>query len=200
MKSLMHILQKKKNIPRGSNGGFTLVELLVSISIFVVITAILMIRYNKFDDTILLTNLAYDMALTIRQAQTYGLNTREASPGVFTKSYGVHFSGNDNKSFTLFADLDDNNQFDSASDKVLSVYTIKKNNTISDVCAGSQDDCVSISSSDSLSLIFKRPNPEAIINDGTGVMKSYAKITLESKNGEDHTYIVVRKTGQISIE
>src|SRR3989338_6906440 len=59
------------------NRGFTLVELLVTLSLFVVLTTIVLFSQQKFNGSILLTNLAYDVALTIRQAQTFGVNVRE---------------------------------------------------------------------------------------------------------------------------
>ena len=49
---------KKHNL----NKGFTLVELLVTIVIFVIITGVVLINSNKFDNTILLDNLGYDVA------------------------------------------------------------------------------------------------------------------------------------------
>ena len=52
--------------------GFTLVELLVTIVIFVIITGVVLVNSNKFDSSVLLHNFTYDVALTIKQAQTYG--------------------------------------------------------------------------------------------------------------------------------
>src|SRR3989338_7579467 len=68
------------------NRGFTLVELLVTLSLFVVLTTIVLFSQSKFNGSILLTNLAYDVAITVRQAQTYGVNVRETSSGVFDKA------------------------------------------------------------------------------------------------------------------
>lgn len=100
---------------RGKNRnrkGFTLVELLVTITIFVIITGVVLFSQSRFDSTIFLTNSAYDTALALRQAQTYGVNiknfvTVEGNKTInnFTP-YGVHFDINNPTSFILFSDLD----------------------------------------------------------------------------------------------
>jgi prepilin-type N-terminal cleavage/methylation domain-containing protein len=50
------------------NKGFTLVELMVTVGIFTIISGLLLARYSNFNQGIILTNLAYDIALTIRSA------------------------------------------------------------------------------------------------------------------------------------
>ncbi len=109
------ILNTSYLIPR-TNAGFSMVELLVAVSIFMVVTSVLLVNYPKFSSKILLENVAYEVALSARQAQSYGLNVRVASLGGGNTSfptYGVHFSLNginsndpsDSKTFVLFADL-----------------------------------------------------------------------------------------------
>ena len=78
-----------------ANSGFTLVELLITISIFVILTGVVLFSQSKFNGSILLTNLAYDTAVTLRQAQTYGINIKEFNTGSGTGQfvpYGVHFA------------------------------------------------------------------------------------------------------------
>ena len=80
-------------------GGFTLVELLVSISIFFIVTAVVLTNYPRFGSNLAIETLTQDIALTIRQAQVFGsaiLGTtadsglESVSPQVFN-AYGVHF-------------------------------------------------------------------------------------------------------------
>ncbi|MFA6445762.1 MAG: prepilin-type N-terminal cleavage/methylation domain-containing protein [Candidatus Paceibacterota bacterium] len=98
---------------RVQTAGFTLVELLVTISIFALVTGIVMFNQGRFNSTIFLTNLAYDVSLAIRQAQTYGVNVRHFNknlgPGLdantFDAPYGVHFNSKDNTHFVMFGDI-----------------------------------------------------------------------------------------------
>jgi prepilin-type N-terminal cleavage/methylation domain-containing protein len=73
----MFFRKDKNNLSRKS--GFTLIELMVVLVVFVALTGIMISSQSKFDGTILLNNLAYDIALSIREAQTYGVNVKEFS-------------------------------------------------------------------------------------------------------------------------
>lgn len=194
--------------------GFTLVELLVTISIFVILTGVVLFNQQKFNSTILLTNLAYDTALTIRQAQNYGINIREfdsGTGGVFVP-YGVHFNKTAPKSFILFADTN----FLISSPSLLNVYngatstcsnsggcvnrySIKRGNYIFDLKV--TDDGGRETSVSKLNIIFKRPDPDAIIYGANGGVK-YAKasIILKGVDGESIRTVNVQKNGLIEIK
>lgn len=189
-----------RNFKKQNQKGFTLVELLVTITIFVVLTGVVLFNQSKFNSTILLTNLAYDTALTIRQAQTYGLNIKEFGGTTAAETqfvpYGVHFDLDANKSFILFADLDytDAAKSDGIYNKpgsgdhsnpaicqgnfgCVSRYSIKRGNFISQLCVDSKTDASGIYSDGDctmtkLDIVFQRPNPDAFIRAGTMVVKS----------------------------
>jgi hypothetical protein len=178
-------------------------------------TALMVIKYGNFNQSLLLTNLVYDTALAMRTAQNYGLSVKTmkdvqgnqitCSTGVgnedFQCAYGVAFdsSAGKNDHFSLFADTDSNGQYGS-SDKLISTYTLKRGATISGVCAG--DGC-SAASGQQLSVTFMRPDPNANICFTTSVstvyQQAYAKITIK---GTDNTTrsISVRSNGQISVD
>ena len=63
------------------SGGFTLIELIVSVAIFVFMTALVVAKYGNFNQSVLMTDLAYDIALTLRTAQTYGVSVQGQAPG-----------------------------------------------------------------------------------------------------------------------
>lgn len=182
-----------------ANEGFTLVELLVTLSLFVVITTIVLFSQSKFNGSILLTNLAYDVALTVRQAQTFGVNVREVSSGGgdFQKAYGVHFDATDadsKKKFILFIDdVSVNGKYDS-SDSIVNTYSVKRGNYIKNICIESA--CTSVNK---LDITFIRPNPDAIIKGDSYSDAAEAKITISSADGNTRN-IVVNSTGQISIQ
>lgn len=75
--------------------GFTLVEMMVVAGIFAVLTTIVVFRYGDFTSNLLVTNMAYEIALEVRQAQVFGLGARgteESGSSVFTRPYGVHIN------------------------------------------------------------------------------------------------------------
>jgi prepilin-type N-terminal cleavage/methylation domain-containing protein len=189
-----------------SSRGFTLVELIVCISIFAMMTALVVAKYGNFNQSVLLTNLAYDMALTIRTAQTYGVSVRQAGTGNFTYPYGVYFSSvsGNNTSFVFFTDmnLDVNDQgYYDVADQIINTYTLKRGAKIQQICT--DDTC--ISTEDELHITFKRPDPDArfCVTSTCGVMgapaETYVKIVIEGTDGSTRA-VVVRKNGQISVE
>ena len=66
-------------------------------------TAIVITNEVSFDKTVVLSNTAYDIALAIRSAESYGVGSR-AAVGVQNIGYGVDFKKGTPTSFTFFAD------------------------------------------------------------------------------------------------
>jgi prepilin-type N-terminal cleavage/methylation domain-containing protein len=58
------------------NRGFSFIELIISIAVFTLITSAMLVSFSRLQGDVSLTNLAYDTALTIRQAQSYGVQVR----------------------------------------------------------------------------------------------------------------------------
>lgn len=86
-------LTRYKKTKQHLSRGFTLVEMIVVTAIFTVITSVVMFKYGDFTSNMLVTNMAYEIALEIRQAQVFGLGARGSDDGagnaVFTRPYGV---------------------------------------------------------------------------------------------------------------
>ena len=66
--------------------GFSLIELLVVTGVIAVISGLMLVSNSTFGGQILLQNLAYDIALTLRQAQVYGISVQR-----FGTSYGSSY-------------------------------------------------------------------------------------------------------------
>jgi prepilin-type N-terminal cleavage/methylation domain-containing protein len=61
--------------------GFTLIELLVVVGIFGILSSVIFANYSGFDSIIVLENVAHEIALEVRQAQSFGIGVREFSSG-----------------------------------------------------------------------------------------------------------------------
>jgi len=222
----MFFFSKKQKISRFKfTAGFTLVELLVTITIFVMLTGVVLFSQTKFNGTVMLTNLTYDTALTIRQAQTFGVNIKEYDAGgasaVFVP-YGVHFEMTNpnslNTSFILYADTlynsSDKNPHGFAGDPSLcpdkdpngcvTRYVIKKGNFISKITYTTDGTTFrDLTVGDKIDLVFVRPDPDAKIiftplsgSQITGIKE--ADVTLGSPDGGIRQ-VVVKSTGLISV-
>lgn len=183
--------------------GFSLVELVVSVAIFLVITAVILVKHSEFSGTLLIENLAYDIALSVRKAQVFGLSVREFGVGSqeFNVGYGVHFDSASNNTYIFFADRNRNEKYDDSSE-ILETFTLRKGNTISEFCgilASGTEKC-SPSDISFLDVVFERPNPDAIIKSNiAGDTYASAKVTVASPQGTKWN-INILTTGQISVQ
>lgn len=92
-------------VPNSSQCGFTLVEMLVVLAIMGVVLAVTITGQRSFDGSIVLSNTAYDIALSIRQAQTYGVSGRIAQgTSSATYGYGIDVQSLPTDKYVLFAD------------------------------------------------------------------------------------------------
>lgn len=190
-----------KNV-KSSIRGFALVELLVTIGIFAFMTALLMAKYGTFNQSVLMTNLAYDVALTIRTAQTFGLSIK-AQNNSFQNVYGVRFSiaPDESNQIILFASPNDH-IYEGDTEKVSS-FTLKRGAIVSGLCVGDGPTSCTITSPIWLDISFKRPDPDAIIcwadtDSICATRYKYAEITLKATDGSTRV-VSVRKTGQVSV-
>jgi prepilin-type N-terminal cleavage/methylation domain-containing protein len=178
--------------PATARRGFTLVEMVVTVAIFAILSTIVIARNASFDNEVLLNNLAYDIALSIRQAQQYGINVRVAQ-GQFDSPYGIHFEA-DSSTYVMFVDSNDNGAYDGqASGELLEVFTLGRGATIRAICDLEAGTC----SEDELDIVFRRPEPDAIIGGGA---IPRARIELLSGRRDGVRHIIVESTGQIAIE
>lgn len=182
------------------NRGFTLVELLVSIGIFTVITSMAVFNHAQFNNSVLLTNLAYEIALSVRQAQFYGITVRQSTtaPGTYDSGYGIRFDlGTSNTQYSLYEDLPPQNHV-YASGELLESFAIQKGNRISKILVTNSSGAVSTPSIVDISFI--RPNPDTYITTGGLATPYYAKAEIcVTSPGSLHRLIVIESTGQISV-
>lgn len=195
-----------------SDRGFTLIELLVVTGIMVFITSLVLVNNNRFGGQILLQNLAYDIGLSLRQAQVYGISVRRFGADNFSTGYGMHFARTSPTTYVLFADaVSTNGIYDGCASPVscelVESTEITRGFYVSGLFVGPASGEVSVNS---LDILFKRPEPDACISANDAVTingagectinpNERARIVLSSPRG-DEVGIVVEVTGQISVE
>ncbi|MCK5588942.1 MAG: type II secretion system protein [Candidatus Pacebacteria bacterium] len=199
--------------------GFTLIELLVVVAILIIMTSISMFNYDEFGKFTELENDTYLLALSIREAQVYGVNkkSREATEIEFGESYsyGVYFNkttdvtGVDSTKFILyvdglrndstinlkFSDLGATNCTAVGNDECFSQIEFKKGNKIKELKV---HDSTSWNVVDEIDIQFRRPNPDALIKSA-GVSYGRARIIIEDKFSTFERCVEVGSAGDISI-
>lgn len=196
--------------------GFTLTELLVSISIVSIILAVLVSSQSTYTDGAALSNLADDISATISQAQAYGIGAKEFSPGSgeFDASFGLTFSllgSGSNTAYLSFADRNGNEIYDGdwscptgGASECLERINISRGNYIEELCvvtAGTE-----VCPIERADISFARPSTEAqlkFFNNGGNPFNPAgirgAKIMLRSPGGSSRS-VTVYKTGQVSVQ
>jgi len=202
------MLNNFRGLASKSGAGFTLIELMVVFGISAIIATVVIGKYPDFSSKIEFENEALDIALTLREAQVYGVGARRVSVGSpadpFNVAYGVSFDITNPKIFILFADLDNNGFYDAVKGEKIETVVIKDNFEIKDLCIQSSSlACLPFGGYKFLGITFKRPNPDANISIfASPTLKILGKnATIELKNIKTNEIktIKVTDTGQISV-
>ncbi len=194
-------MNRHTNTPanKSAQKGFTLVELLVSVAIFTVITSVAAYNHSLFNGSVLLTNLAYEIALSIRQAQFYGITVRQSASDTtrFDSGYGIHFNTSTSPtSYILFEDKPSQDHIYNVGE-ALNTYSIQQGNTISKIVVNNGS---STTTKTLVDISFVRPNPDTYITaDGAaGVYYNRAELCVSSPKANKRK-IIIESTGQISV-
>ncbi|MEI7480190.1 MAG: prepilin-type N-terminal cleavage/methylation domain-containing protein [bacterium] len=185
--------------------GFTLIELLVVITIFTIITGIVLFNQNQFNGSILLTNLAYDLSLDIRQAQTFGGGGKTDISFVTATSapvYGIHLDQGpaNNKNIILFGDYNNDGLY--TSNELIEQNKITRSNVISLLQYISSSGVTTTPSV--VDVSFKRPEAAAhlFVNNTTPEITYFDKIiiTISNTYTNQTRKIVISKLGLIYVD
>lgn len=176
--------------------GFTVIELLVVCAIIIVVTAMVLVNNNKFGGSVTLENFAYDVALSVRQAQVYGIAVQRfgtgctgagggGNTGCFNSGYGMRFALSSPTSYLLFADLEGTGVYDPSyldsypyeatqypNGEIQEEDQIQQGYSITNLCviAGTSQGgtCTPVNEID---ILYVRPEPQAYISvGGNGVI------------------------------
>lgn len=173
---------------------------MVVTGIFMILSGVVLSTNARFGNLIVLQNLAHDMALSVRQAQVYGIAVRRYEGVNFDVGYGIHITqpAEDSLStYVLFGDVNQNGVFDTG-ETVIST-TLNGGYRIANICARAQSGVESCSLQQ-VSMLFRRPEPDAMIRQSAGAaLDDRARIVLESRSGEQ-AEVVVEASGQISVQ
>lgn len=197
--------------------AFTLVEFLIVISIFLILTGIMLTRYTGIKSSISIENLAQDIAITIRKAQLFSVGVRETDSAigkVIPPGYGISIppitSPGLDKEYIFFADLDfpisgGNKEYDDSSGgNVCGKNTLDNNLECLEKITINTDDYINNTYVDGspcgsrLDIVFTRPNLSATISCN-GSIYNEAKIEITNSEGKIKN-IIIPTAGNIYVE
>lgn len=213
MKACFHFLgaqPEKNHSPVYKNeSGFTLIEMLTAVAVITMILSITLTQQSNFSETVNLNNVTHEVALAVRQAQSYGVTSLDddiVGEDDDNSAYGVIFDTNSPQTFTMYRN-DNGNIGYQPSDTEIEVYQLPGDMEIVRVCINDTEGDTSCPSGDDeydeVAITFSRPNPDAAFrrpNNGNLYSSAWAAvIVLEDDSGSEES-VVVRSIGFISVQ
>jgi len=209
--------KKKKsthNVELNHQHGFTLLELIVVMIIFVSMTSVVMFNFRGFSDNTNLSNLVYDIALEIKTSQTLGsstLDTAVTEQNLFGKTWVITEISKTGNDMTTFRDTGGPLSIYGVNDPSQEDVTLRS----SEILGGeitSIATCVG-NSCDELNAVyigFRRPRPEPIVfspdcggssdglEGGLARCSGHIEITVQATGDQENTgQIIVESSGHI---
>ena len=184
--------------------GFTIAEIVVVIAIIGFVFAVVVARYRDFDSTSVLKNLAYEVALSVREAQVMTISTSNiGGGGVFQNqgqnSYGINFTAN-SSSYEIFADLSLplNHQYDPPGELV-KLNSLTQGAQIGAIYERRAGDSVLYSVAGA-TITFVRPHLDTTFVTTSGSAQVIeVLVTVQSSRGSTRT-VRILKSGRIQVQ
>lgn len=185
-----------KNKKQLLRNGFTIIEMLVTIAIIVIMSAVYLVDYRPTNEKIVLDQAASGIVADLRLAQNMAMNVKKFNTSAATSEipqggYGINIAVSSPGTYVLFADCNSNHIYNSASScnsgtaTEMSISRIMQSN-------------VNISSVNFNNIDFEPPFPTIWINGAQAAL--LATITLQyGSSGPTRTITINRLTGQISV-
>jgi prepilin-type N-terminal cleavage/methylation domain-containing protein len=199
--------------------GFSLIELLVVMVIVTIITGVSIFRFRDYNSSKIVEQTTYDLALLVRQAQTFGISSSDkdaiAGGSILTGEFesvlptGIYFEYDaETKTYrspvVLFrngSDSDELVQYSLKEDIVLEEFTMPRGVYIEQICVNKCGEENSTTLKDDISVSFDRPEPmpQMVLMDASPsefLYPLWVKISASSENS-DSEYVIIETTGFI---
>jgi len=183
--------------------GFTIAEIVVVIAIISFVFAVVIAKYKDFDSTSILKNLAYEVALSVREAQVMTVSTSNIGGGNILQNqgqnaYGVNFTAN-SSTYELFSDTNGNNAYDAPGEliKLITMTQGAKISALNERRSGNGSTQFPITTA---TIVFHRPHLDtSFITSSNSLNVIEVLATVQSPRGS--TRIVrILKSGRIQVQ
>ncbi|MEY2665693.1 MAG: hypothetical protein RLZZ480_798 [Candidatus Parcubacteria bacterium] len=185
-----------------SKAGFGLIELLVSISIMVAVSAVVFVKQRSFNSAVLLRSQTYQVALAAREVQLNAVSISGIT-GDFRSLQGLYFDTANNGVYKIYKDADNDGRYDS-TEEFGKQGTLNADFYVRGMRVNLNTGAVAIH--DRLSIAFMRPNFDArFYGDTTQLDAGSVEVDIARRDRTGDTPDVVRtliitSTGQITVK
>jgi len=188
------------NRKKQHKAAFSLVEMIVSMSIIVLLTALFLANYRASNKRTDLVMTAQVLVTDIRYAQANALGLVKYDGAMPSGGWGVHFSSLDanNSNYIIFADSNDNKEYDdgeAAENLGGRIVSLPTNIIIKEILLG-QNASISANNFD---VTFLPPDPITRLYNGIED-GNVARIVLENIASGDEKTIYLNFLGLVEVE
>ena len=194
--------------------GFTLLEVVVVIGIMAIISSLMLANFPRFSKQVAVEREASKLALSFRKTQSYALAVREFNPlfndypfcddptklPVKFPGYGLFFKVSDPAHYYIYGDINCSKYYENTlPEEAVEIINIEGNIKFFSIKGYDAAVCGSGCDLDELSILYVRPGPTILIKSN-GIDYNFIEIYLRSSDGAVSKKVVIRSTGQVSIE
>ncbi len=190
--------------------GFTIIELVVIITIFAIMSSILLFNFKGFNKNIERNNLAQDIALLIRKTQSYGVSSSTINGGILTDTttlpsrYGLLFLYNAQKqsvqTIMMYKKVGGSNVsvgYTQLTDILVDTISVASPGVSIMVCTSTNASTCGTPIQNNVAIEFERPKPDPYASASVGLPFVIRLMPLDTLVP---WYIVVTPTGSIYVK
>lgn len=168
--------------------GFTIIELLVSLGIFIIVTTMVVTNFRGGSRSDELKIAAETIASNLRRVQNMALAGEQVGGITPMGGYGIYFSLGEPSHYIIFADSNGNQKYDMGEDLLDGKIMLLKNIVITEVQPLVNS-----------SVVFKPPKPTVYINGG--IADNIFSVTVKhTLSGKIKKVSANRVSGRIDVE
>ena len=171
-----------------SRGGFTIIEMLVSVSIMFILLGIFLANYHYYGQQGQLDMTALKLASDLRRIQNFALSLKERNGIIPAGGWGIYAQENANY-YRVFTDTNSNKTYDAGEQYQNELFQLPTNYKISDI----RGDGASLPGNNGeIQIIYIPPNPSIWLCRANNCTTKYNQvdIIIQGQNSKTKTVTV----------
>lgn len=186
-----------------NKGGFTLLELLVSIGIFTLLATLIFVNFRFGNDVQNFEQAPKELAESLRSVQNMALSgvtapTNDADPRSVAPAYGIYFEYPAGTEYILFADNNGDSVYAPSDDTLLQTMPLKTDISLNSCDRPAAQACQAELEC-TCNIVFSTDDGSVTVNEQTA-SEVDAEILLKSGATEGESRVVVKtKTGVVEV-
>jgi prepilin-type N-terminal cleavage/methylation domain-containing protein len=174
--------------------GFTIIELMVSVSIIALMAAAVFFNWRPVEDTFSLVRSAHQLSDDIRRVQQMSISTRSfacGSPDPEYSGYGIYLETDSPTEYYLFENCSTDNRLYRVGDQLIETQGLEDGVEILSIVVGA--------GVNSASILFIPPDPKIYINESVSGVEAIITLAL-SRDISQTKQVRINNGGRIEIQ